>query len=93
MIQAQEEAARNAAASEAAALAASAAPPAASAAASAAPSTLPTQPEQLEQVLSSGLSFLAGIFKMSTGSDLAFRDQKLEVDRQTGEIRLSFKMG
>ncbi|MDR0642746.1 MAG: DEAD/DEAH box helicase [Treponema sp.] len=50
------------------------------------------QAEQLEQVLTSGLSFLAGLFKMSTGADLAFRDQKLEVDPQSGEVRLSFKM-
>ncbi|MDR2785364.1 MAG: DEAD/DEAH box helicase [Treponema sp.] len=50
------------------------------------------QAEQLEQVLASGMSFLAGLFKMSTGTDLAFHDQKFEVDKQTGEVRLSFKM-
>jgi SNF2 family DNA or RNA helicase len=61
-------------------------------AASAAALPAAAQAEQLEQVLSSGMSFLAGIFKMSTGSDLAFRDQKLEIDRQTGEVRLCFKM-
>jgi hypothetical protein len=60
----------------------------------AAPSPLAAgQAEQLEQVLASGLSFLSGLFKMSTGADLAFRDQKLEVDPRTGEVRLSFKMG
>ncbi|MDR1099013.1 MAG: DEAD/DEAH box helicase, partial [Treponema sp.] len=51
------------------------------------------QAEQLEQVLASGMTFLAGIFKLSTGADLAFGNQKLEVDRQTGEVRLTFKIG
>ncbi|MDR1251349.1 MAG: SWF/SNF helicase family protein, partial [Treponema sp.] len=55
---------------------------------------LPTpQAEQLEQVLTNGMNFLAGLFKMSTGSDINLKDQKIEVDRQTGEVRLSFKMG
>jgi hypothetical protein len=39
------------------------------------------------------MTFLAGIFKLSTGADLAFGNQKLEVDRQTGEVRLTFKIG
>ncbi|MDR1411423.1 MAG: DEAD/DEAH box helicase [Spirochaetaceae bacterium] len=50
------------------------------------------QPEQLEQVLASGMSFLAGLFKMSTGADLAFHNQKLEVDPQTGEVVFRFKV-
>jgi SNF2 family DNA or RNA helicase len=50
------------------------------------------QAEQLEQVLSNGMSFLSGLFKMATGSDFNFKDQKIEVDKQTGEVRLSFKM-
>jgi hypothetical protein len=51
------------------------------------------QAEQLEQVLTNGMNFLAGLFKISTGSDINLKDQKLEVDRQTGEVRLSFKLG
>jgi SNF2 family DNA or RNA helicase len=50
------------------------------------------QAEQLEQVLTNGMNFLAGLFKMSTGLDINLQDQKIEVDRQTGEVRLSFKM-
>jgi hypothetical protein len=50
------------------------------------------QAEQLEQVLSNGMSFLSGLFKMATGTDFNFKDQKIEVDKQTGEVRLSFKM-
>ncbi|MDR1908530.1 MAG: DEAD/DEAH box helicase [Spirochaetaceae bacterium] len=49
------------------------------------------QMEQMEQVLSNGMSFLAGLFKMSTGTELNFKDQKFEFDRQTGEVRLSFR--
>ncbi|MDR2376251.1 MAG: DEAD/DEAH box helicase [Treponema sp.] len=51
------------------------------------------QAEQLEQVLTSGMSFLSGLFKMTTGADLDLHNQKLEVDRQTGEVRLTFKIG
>jgi hypothetical protein len=39
------------------------------------------------------MTFLAGIFKLSTGTELALGNQKLEVDRQTGEVRLTFKIG
>jgi hypothetical protein len=28
---------------------------------------------------------------MATGSDINLQDQKIEVDRETGEVRLSFK--
>jgi SNF2 family DNA or RNA helicase len=51
------------------------------------------QTEQLEQVLASGMAFFAGLFKMSTGADLNLNDQKIEIDKQTGEVRLSFKIG
>jgi SNF2 family DNA or RNA helicase len=51
------------------------------------------QAEQLEQVLTNGMNFLAGLFKISTGSDISLKDQKIEVDKQTGEVRLSFKLG
>jgi superfamily II DNA/RNA helicase len=50
------------------------------------------QAEQLEQVLSSGMNFLAGLFKMATGTDIALKDQKIEVDKATGEVTLKFKL-
>jgi SNF2 family DNA or RNA helicase len=50
------------------------------------------QAEQFEQVLTNGMAFIAGLFKMSTGTDFQFKDQKIEIDKQTGEVRLSFKM-
>ncbi|MDR0401989.1 MAG: hypothetical protein LBH35_00200, partial [Treponema sp.] len=50
------------------------------------------QAEQLEQVLSNGMNFLTGIFKMAAGVDINLKDQKIEVDKTTGEVRLSFKI-
>jgi SNF2 family DNA or RNA helicase len=50
------------------------------------------QAEQLEQVLANGMNFLTGLFKMATGADIALKDQKIEIDKATGEVRLSFKM-
>jgi hypothetical protein len=50
------------------------------------------QAEQLEQVLSSGMNFLAGLFKMANGTDIALKDQKIEVDKTTGEVTLKFKL-
>ncbi|MDR3123913.1 MAG: hypothetical protein LBU16_09080, partial [Treponema sp.] len=50
------------------------------------------QAEQLEQVLANGMNFLAGLFKMATGTDINLKDQKIEIDKATGEVRLSFKM-
>ncbi|GHV86934.1 helicase [Spirochaetia bacterium] len=58
------------------------------------PSSLPPpkQAAELEQVLVSGMQFLAGLFKMSTGSDFNFKDQKIEIDPATGEVLMRFKM-
>lgn len=65
----------------------------AGAAAPAASGPLPVQQaEQLEQVLSSGMTFLAGLFKMATGTDISLKDQKIEVDKATGEVTLRFKL-
>jgi SNF2 family DNA or RNA helicase len=50
------------------------------------------QAGQLEEVLANGMNFLAGLFKMATGSDINLKDQKIEIDKATGEVRLSFKM-
>ncbi|GHV72960.1 helicase [Spirochaetia bacterium] len=50
------------------------------------------QTEALEQVLNSGMQFLAGLFKMSTGTEINLKDQKIEVDKETGEVCLRFKL-
>ncbi|GHT54804.1 helicase [Spirochaetia bacterium] len=58
------------------------------------PSSLPPpkQAAELEQVLVSGMQFLAGLFKMSTGTDFNFKDQKIEIDPATGEVLMRFKI-
>ncbi len=47
---------------------------------------------QLETVMNSGMQFLAGLFKMTTGKDLGLENQKVEVDKTTGEIIMRFKI-
>lgn len=51
------------------------------------------QREELEQVMNSGMQFLAGLFKMSTGKELNTGGQKIEIDQETGEIVMRFKIG
>ncbi len=50
------------------------------------------QPEEIEQVMNNGLQFLAGLFKMSTGKDIGMNGQSIEVNRETGEVTMKFKM-
>lgn len=47
---------------------------------------------ELEQVMNSGMQFLAGMFKMATGKDLGIENQKIEVDKETGEVVMRFKL-
>ncbi|MCF8360984.1 MAG: DEAD/DEAH box helicase [Prolixibacteraceae bacterium] len=49
-------------------------------------------PEQMEEVMNSGMQFLSGLFKMSTGKDMGFEDQKIEVNKETGEVTMKFKL-
>ncbi|MDR2026159.1 MAG: DEAD/DEAH box helicase [Prevotellaceae bacterium] len=51
------------------------------------------QAVELEQVMNNGMQFLAGLFKMSTGKDLGIGNQKIEIDKQTGEVVMRFKLG
>ena len=48
--------------------------------------------EQIEAVMNSGMQFLAGLFKMTTGKDMGMENQKVEVDKSTGEIIMRFKI-
>lgn len=50
------------------------------------------QAKELEQVMNNGMQFLAGLFKMSTGKDLGMENQKIEVDENTGEVVMRFKL-
>lgn len=48
--------------------------------------------EQLEQVMNHGMQFLSGMFKMSTGKDLNTEGQSIEVNSETGEVTMKFKL-
>jgi SNF2 family DNA or RNA helicase len=48
---------------------------------------------EIEQVMNSGMQFLAGLFKMSTGKDIGLGNQKIEIDKETGEVVMRFKLG
>lgn len=48
--------------------------------------------EELESVMNSGMQFLSGLFKMSTGKDLGIENQKIEVNKETGEVVMRFKL-
>lgn len=51
-----------------------------------------SQAEQLEQVMNHGMQFLAGMFKMSTGNNLGTENQSIEVNKETGEVTMKFKL-
>ena len=49
--------------------------------------------KQLEEVLNQGMGFLSGIYKMATGLDMqADGKQKIEVNPETGEVVMRFKL-
>jgi len=60
------------------------------------PQQKPQQPapqiEEFEQVMNSGMQFLSGLFKMSTGKDMGIENQKIEINRETGEVTMRFKI-
>lgn len=48
--------------------------------------------EELEAVMNKGMDFLSGLFKMSTGKELSSSGNRIEVDRETGEVIMRFKI-
>lgn len=48
--------------------------------------------QEFEQVMNSGMQFLAGLFKMSTGKDLGLSGQSIEINKETGEVVMKFKL-
>jgi superfamily II DNA/RNA helicase len=48
--------------------------------------------KQMEQVMNNGMQFLSGLFEMATGEKLNMEDQKLEINSETGEVTMKFKM-
>ena len=51
-----------------------------------------TKAAELEQVMTSGMQFLAGLFKMSTGKDMGMENQKIKINKETGEVTMTFKL-
>jgi superfamily II DNA/RNA helicase len=47
---------------------------------------------ELEQVMTSGMQFLAGLFKMSTGRESGLENQRIAFDKETGEVTMTFKL-
>jgi SNF2 family DNA or RNA helicase len=48
--------------------------------------------EDLEQVMNNGMQFLSGLFKMTTGKEMGMEGQKIEVNKETGEVTMKFKL-
>ncbi len=51
-----------------------------------------SQSEDMESILNSGMDFLSGLMKMTTGKDSGMKDQKVEIDKETGEVVMRFKL-
>jgi SNF2 family DNA or RNA helicase len=50
--------------------------------------------EEMEAVMGKGMDFLAGMYKMSTGKELATQGKpKINVNKETGEVAITFKIG
>jgi superfamily II DNA/RNA helicase len=49
--------------------------------------------EQMEEVMTKGMEFLTGIYKMSTGNDISETGKpKVNVNKKTGEVSITFKV-
>lgn len=46
----------------------------------------------METIINKGMEFLSGMFKMSTGRELFTHENKMEVDKETGEVIMRFKL-
>ena len=42
--------------------------------------------------MNNGMLFLAGLFKMSTGKDMGLESQSIQIDKETGEVVMKFKL-
>jgi len=51
-----------------------------------------TSTAQMEQVMTSGMQFLAGLFKMSTGKELGLENQQIKINKETGEVTFVIKL-
>ena len=46
----------------------------------------------MEQVMASGMQFLTGLFKMSTGKDMGIDNRQIKINKETGEVTMTFKL-
>jgi hypothetical protein len=51
-----------------------------------------SQAEAMEKVMNQGMEFLTSLFKMINGKDTALENQRIEVDKKTGEVVFRFKL-
>jgi len=56
------------------------------------PESQPTQPEQLENVMNQGMNFLSGLMQMATGKSMELSDKAIELNQETGEVVMRFKL-
>ena len=47
---------------------------------------------ELEQVMTSGMQFLSGLYKMSTGKESGLENQQIKINKETGEVTMTFKL-
>ncbi|HEX5553894.1 MAG TPA: DEAD/DEAH box helicase [Chitinophagaceae bacterium] len=48
--------------------------------------------EAMETILNHGMEFLSGLLKMTTGKEVGLENKKVEIDKETGEIVMRFKL-
>ncbi|MFP4547526.1 MAG: DEAD/DEAH box helicase [Fidelibacterota bacterium] len=48
--------------------------------------------EKMEETLNNGLKFFSGLMKMATGKDVNPEGQSIKVDKETGEVTMTFKL-
>ena len=56
------------------------------------PDAMKSKTAELEDVMASGMQFLSGLFKMSTGKDLGFDNKQIKINPETGEVTMTFKL-
>jgi len=51
-----------------------------------------SQNQQMQQVLSQGMGFLSSLMKMATGEELGMDEKSIQIDEETGEVVMRFKL-
>ncbi|MCL2223208.1 MAG: DEAD/DEAH box helicase [Oscillospiraceae bacterium] len=48
--------------------------------------------DEFEKVMTNGMQFLAGLYKMSTGKDMGMENGQVKINKETGEVTMTFKL-